>query len=71
MAIEDDYMTIPETAQYLKVSTTTVRRQITEGIIPATRIGTRIIVSRKRLVEVLNNKELTSCRTLVELKEPK
>lgn len=45
------WMTIQETAHYLNINTFTVRAKITDGSLPAYRLGSRIIRLRKSDVD--------------------
>ncbi len=49
--------TIPECAEHLRVSPSTVRRAIATGQLPAFRLGRRLLIPRERLQRLLTEQD--------------
>lgn len=52
-ALNRDYATIPQIAEYLGVDARTVRRYISEGVLPAYRVGPKVLRVDLNEVETL------------------
>jgi excisionase family DNA binding protein len=53
----DDIMTLPEAADYMRVHTATLRRWITQGLVPVAKVGGRVLVRKAALDEVVRQHE--------------
>ena len=49
----DEWLTLVEVAQYLRLSTRTVSRMIKGGRLPATRVGRAVRIARSQLITML------------------
>ncbi len=49
----DDWLTLAEVAQYLRLSTRTVSRMIKAGRLPAKRVGRAVRIARSKLMTML------------------
>ena len=49
----DEWLTLAEVAQYLRLSTRTVSRMIKGGRLPATRVGRAVRIARSQLITML------------------
>jgi excisionase family DNA binding protein len=52
--IAPDVMTVPELAEFLRLTEGTTYQYLREGVIPATRAGRRGIISRRRIEHWIN-----------------
>jgi excisionase family DNA binding protein len=51
----DEWLTLAEVAQYLRLSTRTVSRMIKNGRLPATRVGRAVRIARSQLITMLTS----------------
>jgi excisionase family DNA binding protein len=51
----DEWLTLVEVAQYLRLSTRTVSRMIKGGRLPATRVGRAVRIARSQLMTMLTS----------------
>lgn len=53
--LDDEFLTVAEVAELLKLNPQTVRNWIDQGYLPALRVGRRVRVRRAELDELLEN----------------